>query len=78
MCGVRTCRVCKKSAHEGKCLPQLDWLMEKLMNKKIWKRCTKCSRVIELKEGCPHIICICRAQWCYHCGKKWKTCDCPK
>lgn len=54
-CGVRTCRKCKRGAHGGKCLYQLDRSLEKLMKKKKWQRCTRCGRVIELADGCPHI-----------------------
>jgi hypothetical protein len=54
-CGVRTCRKCKKSAHRGRCLYQLDRSMERLMAQKKWQRCTKCGRMIELNGGCPHI-----------------------
>ncbi|KAJ5034560.1 putative E3 ubiquitin-protein ligase [Penicillium chrysogenum] len=54
-CGVRTCRKCKRNAHAGKCLYQLDQSLEKLMKKKKWQRCAKCGRVIELSQGCSHI-----------------------
>lgn len=54
-CGVCTCRKCKRGAHGGRCLSQLDKSLEKLMKRKRWQRCTKCGRVIELQEGCPHI-----------------------
>ncbi|KGO74779.1 Zinc finger, RING/FYVE/PHD-type [Penicillium italicum] len=54
-CGIRTCRKCKRSAHGGNCLSRLDKPLEKLMMRMRWQRCNKCGRVIELKEGCPHI-----------------------
>ncbi|CAL3973602.1 unnamed protein product [Diplocarpon coronariae] len=42
-----------------------------------WKRCEKCSRMIELKFGCNHITCACKTEWCYTCGVAWKECQCP-
>ncbi|KAJ5835564.1 hypothetical protein N7447_001590 [Penicillium robsamsonii] len=54
-CGVRTCRKCKKHAHEGKCVYKLDALLEELAERKKWQRCAKCSRLIELSTGCNHI-----------------------
>lgn len=54
-CRRRTCRKCKKRAHEGRCLHECDALLEELAECKGWKRCSKCSRLIELRTGCNHI-----------------------
>ncbi|KAJ5499180.1 hypothetical protein N7453_008231 [Penicillium expansum] len=54
-CGVRTCRKCKKRAHQGTCVYKLDALLEELANSKEWQRCSNCSRLIELVTGCYHI-----------------------
>lgn len=54
-CGVRTCRKCKKRAHQGTCVYKLDALLEKLADRKQWQRCSNCSRLIELSTGCNHI-----------------------
>ncbi|KAJ5513557.1 Zinc finger RING/FYVE/PHD-type [Penicillium fimorum] len=75
-CGVRTCRKCKKHAHEGKCVYKPDALLEELAECKKWQRCSNCSRLIELSTGCNHITCICKFEFCYFCGKPWKTCKC--
>ncbi len=42
-----------------------------------WQRCFNCSAMVELKEGCNHMTCRCRAEFCMICGLRWKTCDCP-
>ncbi|KAK1985795.1 hypothetical protein LZ30DRAFT_583422 [Colletotrichum cereale] len=42
-----------------------------------WKRCFRCHHMVELKEGCNHMTCLCGAQFCMVCGTKWKSCDCP-
>ncbi|KAL8756064.1 MAG: hypothetical protein Q9199_003199 [Rusavskia elegans] len=42
-----------------------------------WQRCYNCSATVELKEGCNHMTCRCKAEFCMICGVKWKGCDCP-
>jgi hypothetical protein len=54
-CGKRTCRKCKKHAHDGRCAFECDALLEDLAKCKGWQRCSKCSRLIELRTGCFHI-----------------------
>ncbi|KAJ7770584.1 hypothetical protein B0H16DRAFT_217558 [Mycena metata] len=33
-----------------------------------WRRCPKCSAMVELKFGCNHITCVCKHHFCYICG----------
>ena len=40
------------------------------------KKCLRCRFWIQKNQGCNHITCICKNEFCYICGKKWKTCDC--
>ncbi|RYP26419.1 hypothetical protein DL767_008043 [Monosporascus sp. MG133] len=42
-----------------------------------WQRCFKCRTLVELKEGCNHMMCRCGAEFCMMCGAKWKSCECP-
>ncbi|RSL65567.1 hypothetical protein CEP53_003621 [Fusarium sp. AF-6] len=42
-----------------------------------WQQCKVCKRVVELEQGCNHITCKCKAEFCYVCGERWKTCACP-
>ncbi|TLD37419.1 zinc knuckle containing protein [Venturia nashicola] len=42
-----------------------------------WKRCYNCREMVQLAEGCNHLRCRCKAEFCMVCAKKWKTCDCP-
>lgn len=30
--------------------------------------------MVELSSGCRHIICKCKAEFCYVCGLRWRTC----
>jgi hypothetical protein len=41
-----------------------------------WKRCYSCHAFVEHNTGCRHMTCRCRAQFCYICGLKWRTCAC--
>ena len=43
-----------------------------------WARCPGCSNMVELNFGCYHMTCRCKTEFCYHCGARWKTCDCPQ
>lgn len=42
-----------------------------------WQRCYSCRAMVQLSEGCNHMKCRCGVEFCYVCGEKWKTCDCP-
>ncbi|KAJ7901601.1 hypothetical protein B0H13DRAFT_2027665 [Mycena leptocephala] len=33
-----------------------------------WRRCPKCSAMVELQYGCNHITCVCKHHFCYTCG----------
>ncbi|KAL8851327.1 MAG: hypothetical protein Q9221_003772 [Calogaya cf. arnoldii] len=48
-----------------------------IAKKEGWQRCYNCSATVELKEGCNHMTCRCKAEFCMICGVKWKGCDCP-
>jgi hypothetical protein len=50
--------------------------LEAMAKEKGWQKCYNCSCLVELKEGCNHMTCRCRAEFCMVCGAKWKTCDC--
>lgn len=32
--------------------------------------------MVEHNQGCIHMTCKCKAQFCYICGLKWRTCTC--
>lgn len=73
-CRTKACSTCKRSAHAiGQDCPadsELDAVIE--MGKKSgWRRCYKCKTLVELSQGCSHITCRCKAQFCYMCGAVW-------
>jgi hypothetical protein len=43
------------------------------------KVCPKCRRGVEKSDGCIHITCLCRHEFCYTCGANWiptRECTC--
>ncbi|KAF2806990.1 uncharacterized protein BDZ99DRAFT_354860, partial [Mytilinidion resinicola] len=77
-CSQETCTLCKAPAHRGLCPddPATKALMDTASEKK-WQRCFNCKEMVELNTGCYHMTCRCKAEFCYLCGKKWHTCECP-
>ncbi|KAH6605967.1 hypothetical protein Trco_005120 [Trichoderma cornu-damae] len=76
-CRSRTCVICRGASHEGDCprdTATANFL--RVAGDNGWKRCYKCRRMVELTHGCNHIYCHCKAEFCYVCGKRWKTCGC--
>ncbi|KAI2617065.1 hypothetical protein GGR54DRAFT_210286 [Hypoxylon sp. NC1633] len=73
-CKTRVCVMCKRGAHPiGQDCPD-DWELEavlKMGEKSGWRRCYKCRTLVELAQGCTHMTCRCRAQFCYICGAVW-------
>ncbi|RDW76998.1 hypothetical protein BP6252_05051 [Coleophoma cylindrospora] len=80
-CRTRACSTCKQSAHPfGQDCPS-DWELEAVLEmgeNAGWRRCYKCRNLVELTQGCSHITCRCKAQFCYICGAVWDpTVGCP-
>ncbi|KAF3294341.1 hypothetical protein TWF132_003336 [Orbilia oligospora] len=77
-CSTVACTKCKEKWHTGTC--RVDHELQAVINtagQQGWKQCFKCKRMVELKSGCHHITCHCKAEFCYICGAEWKTCTCP-
>ncbi|KAI0690700.1 hypothetical protein BC835DRAFT_1548023 [Cytidiella melzeri] len=82
MCYAMTCGLCKSEAHSTRlrCSDTLELNdLAKDMHKQCgWQRCHSCHHLVEKSDGCHHITCICKAQFCYLCNAPWKTCECPQ
>lgn len=75
-CGQKACRRCKREAHFGRrCDITEDKEVLEVTQYSGFQRC-KCGHVVELNTGCYHMTCRCGRQFCYLCGRVWKTCDC--
>lgn len=79
-CRTRVCTRCKGVAHPGKPCGEDTALLEvqKLAQDEGWQKCPGCQVIIELAQGCFHMTCTCRTQFCYLCAAPWKTCPCPQ
>jgi len=80
-CKTRVCVMCKRNAHRiGQDCPG-DWELDavlKMGEKSGWRRCYKCRTLVELAQGCTHMTCRCKAQFCYICGAVWEPAvGCP-
>ncbi|KAJ4419626.1 hypothetical protein N0V82_004821 [Gnomoniopsis sp. IMI 355080] len=73
-CRTRVCTMCKMRAHPlGQDCPsdfELDQVL-RIGEKSGWRRCYKCRTLVELTQGCTHMTCRCKAQFCYICGAIW-------
>ncbi|MCJ1426694.1 hypothetical protein MMC29_004597 [Sticta canariensis] len=78
-CRTKVCTTCNGKWHTNRECPKDEATLRfaEIVKKEGWQRCFNCSAVVELKEGCNHMTCRCRAEFCMICGSKWKTCDCP-
>lgn len=79
-CRHKTCMICRGPYHsDGEC-PDDHNLRETIRyaTNAGWRRCYKCNALVEHAQGCSHMICHCKAQFCYTCGLKWKTCGCTE
>ncbi|KAH8652866.1 hypothetical protein BGZ61DRAFT_575186 [Ilyonectria robusta] len=77
-CKATTCVTCKAAAHQGEDCPSDETTQQlpELAQQQSWRQCYSCHRLVELNLGCNHITCKCKAEFCYECGRRWKTCRC--
>ncbi|SPJ72565.1 uncharacterized protein FTOL_02294 [Fusarium torulosum] len=80
-CEKETCVKCKSERHPDPCSGlQDDETREVFAMAEVegWRQCGQCQYMVSLSLGCNHISCRCGFQFCYVCGERWKTCDCPQ
>ncbi|KAH8600117.1 hypothetical protein B0O99DRAFT_503957 [Bisporella sp. PMI_857] len=76
LCRTRTCSACSNAEHSGVCAEDKEGLATlKLATKKGWKQCPHCGFILNKTEGCLHMTCRCRAEWCYSCLRDWGSCN---
>ncbi|KAK7934866.1 hypothetical protein PG985_000361 [Apiospora marii] len=77
VCETETCVDCKREAHEGYCSgdEEGDRVLG-MAREQGWQQCYSCRAVVERPDGCNHITCNCGAEFCYLCGRLWRTCGC--
>lgn len=79
-CGVQTCSICKAASHGNADCPKDEATAAVLADAqaKGWTRCYRCRAMVELTQGCYHMTCRCRGEFCYLCSIPWKKCKCPQ
>ncbi|KAE9373022.1 hypothetical protein N431DRAFT_465334 [Stipitochalara longipes BDJ] len=77
-CSKKTCSICRGVSHNGTDCPQDPGLQAtvNLAETEGWKRCYSCRAFVEHNKGCRHMTCRCKAEFCYICGLRWRTCAC--
>ncbi|PWY92177.1 hypothetical protein BO70DRAFT_367399 [Aspergillus heteromorphus CBS 117.55] len=78
-CKQQTHLTCRSLAHPGIDCPMDEALhtVLEMADSENWRRCFHCQTMVELQHGCNHITCRCGREFCYICGRVWRTCDCP-
>jgi len=75
-CRHKTCSACGNAEHAGVCPEDKDGMaVKKLAAKQGWKECPGCGQIVHRTEGCLHMTCRCRHQWCYNCLRDWGVCN---
>ncbi|KAJ3817307.1 hypothetical protein F5880DRAFT_87243 [Lentinula raphanica] len=82
-CSQSLCLLCRGRAHYHLtyCPVVEDQLAEDkvrdLARQNKWQTCPKCKAIVELTQGCNHMVCRCRTEFCYTCGSLWtEICVC--
>jgi hypothetical protein len=80
-CQTSICRTCRGLAHGQDTNCPQDFGLNAMLDiaeREGWRRCYNCRSLVEKTSGCRHMTCTCKAQFCYTCGSRWKTCGCTE
>jgi hypothetical protein len=79
-CDSPMCSSCKQPPHTGESCSDNAGILEvrTLARVEHWQTCPGCNAIVELQQGCYHMICRCATQFCYLCATPWKLCKCPQ
>ncbi|KAG9022550.1 hypothetical protein FRB95_014625 [Tulasnella sp. JGI-2019a] len=78
-CRVDICFRCRKLAHPKRTCSQNaaanvdDRALYELAQRLHWRRCPRCKILVERTEGCRHMTCRCRFEFCHTCGSHWRS-----
>lgn len=82
-CRGVTCVSCKQPGHPNEACKedpaaQLTQELRELASSELWQTCPGCNAIVELEQGCYHMTCRCRTEFCYLCAVRWKKCGCKQ
>jgi len=75
VCGVVSCRTCKKSNHLPKTCDEVDSVLdgrhavEEAMSQALFRNCPSCKKAFIKDGGCNNMTCPCGVTSCYVCRK---------
>ncbi|KAJ7741773.1 hypothetical protein DFH07DRAFT_837380 [Mycena maculata] len=79
-CRTEVCLGCRQVVHPNEKCGENTALeqVKALALEKNWQTCPGCGQIIDLQQGCYHMTCRCRTEFCYVCAAPWKHCTCPQ
>ncbi|KAF1820694.1 uncharacterized protein K489DRAFT_342636 [Dissoconium aciculare CBS 342.82] len=79
-CAALTCTMCKGGYHHDSECPKDESVEQtKVLARELgWQECPRCRSFVELRSGCYHMTCRCKAEFCYLCGVTWPGCNCVR
>ncbi|KAJ7440784.1 hypothetical protein B0H11DRAFT_1750513 [Mycena galericulata] len=80
LCRTEVCLGCQQVVHPGVRCGENTALeqVKALAREHHWQTCPGCEQIIDLQQGCYHMTCRCRTEFCYVCAAPWKNCSCPQ
>ncbi|KAH0687407.1 hypothetical protein KY285_017972 [Solanum tuberosum] len=79
-CAGLLCARCRVTWHTGRDCQQFqkeekdredDLRVKLLAENHKWKNCPHCNTLVDKVDGCAHIACRCKGEFCYACGETW-------
>ncbi|KAL4461451.1 hypothetical protein ABPG74_016075 [Tetrahymena malaccensis] len=86
-CQEHYCLECKCKYHANQTCSEyqistnnkkLDQLFDEYVTNEKFRQCSKCQMYVEKTEGCDHMTCRCKYEFCYKCGGPYNQCECSK
>ncbi|XP_060188916.1 E3 ubiquitin-protein ligase RSL1-like [Lycium barbarum] len=65
------CRVPWHDGHDCDKFKKDDLKVEELAKKFKWMTCPHCKSTVDKVDGCIHMTCVCKLEFCYICGGTW-------
>lgn len=87
VCGKHYCLKCQVEFHEGMTCEQYRKVNSPLSEDSQFllmaqgsrfKQCPNCKFWVEKAQGCDHMVCRCKFEFCYQCGGVYGSCPCKQ
>ncbi|KAM3135599.1 hypothetical protein pb186bvf_012270 [Paramecium bursaria] len=82
ICKIQFCAKGCPTTHVGKTCEKFreetnlanDNLFNLLVQNEKLRMCPQCKAMVQKTQGCNHITCRCKYEYCYVCSAKWRSC----